>query len=73
MVVVCGDCCYVVFPECACSRCALTVMYVCVVFDLHCVVVKAVCMHVCVVFDLHCVFFDSHCVVVNAVCVSSVM
>ena len=38
---------YVVFPVCACSRCALTVMYVCVVFDLHCVVVEAVCVCVC--------------------------
>ena len=28
---------------CACSRCALTVMSVCAVFDLHCVVVKALC------------------------------
>ena len=52
VVVVCGGCCMwwllcVVFPVCACSRCALTVMYVCVVFDLHCVVVEAVCVCVC--------------------------
>ena len=38
VVVVCGVPCV-----CPCSRCALTVMSVCVVFDLHCVVVKALC------------------------------
>ena len=32
----------------ACSRCALTAMCVCGVFDLHCVVVEIVCVCVCV-------------------------
>ena len=42
VIVVCGVPCV-----CACSLCALTVMCVCVVFDLHCAVVKALCV-VCV-------------------------
>ena len=57
-VVVCSVPCL-----CACSRCALTVMCVCVVFDLHCAVVKALCM-LCVCEQTCTVWFEAVCVCV---------
>ena len=58
---------YIVFPVCV-RVCVFTVCSDCdvcagVVFDLHCVIVKALCVYVCV----SSVVCDLHCVVVQAV------